>query len=220
MEHPCNQCGATVEDGTPFCRHCHAPQIRVVGFETLPVPNAGHAQEGPQETAAWPTPILRPTVINWSSGFRVAAAAGLIAAVLMFTPVGGLGLGMLAGGFLAVALYRRKNLGSPLPTAAAAKLGLLTGGTGFAFFALLLAAQITFFHKGPELRAALVHAVEQAASHNADPQAQAVANWLKSPDGLSLMIILSLFFTLIVFLILGAVGGALGTVILRNKPKS
>lgn len=134
----------------------------------------------------------------------------------MFTWIGALGLGMLVGGFLAVVLYKRNSV-RELTTSGGAKLGLLTGGTGFAFFAIFLAAQISVFHKGPELRAALIHAVEQAASRSTDPQAQSVANWLKSPEGLGLMIILSLFFTLIVFLVLAAAGGALGTVILRQK---
>jgi hypothetical protein len=29
MEHSCSQCGTTVEDGSPFCPNCHAPQIKV-----------------------------------------------------------------------------------------------------------------------------------------------------------------------------------------------
>ena len=202
-----------MEDGTPFCRHCRAPQIRVGGWEQS---SAANTQDQPQQIAPPPGPF-RPKTIEWSRAIRVATASGLIAAVLMFTPIGALGLAMLAGGFLAVALYKRNNLREPLTTSGGAKLGLLTGGTGFAFFAILLAAQVSVFHKGPELRAALVHAVEQAASRSTDPQAQAVANWLRSPEGLGLMIILSLFFTLIVFVALAAVGGALGTLMLRQK---
>src|ERR1035441_7204710 len=29
VEHPCQQCGITVEDGRPFCPQCRAPQIHV-----------------------------------------------------------------------------------------------------------------------------------------------------------------------------------------------
>jgi len=38
MEHSCNQCGTTVESGSPFCPNCHAPQIKVpVRPPTAPV---------------------------------------------------------------------------------------------------------------------------------------------------------------------------------------
>src|SRR4030081_3738718 len=29
VEHPCQKCGTTVEDGRPFCPQCRAPQIHV-----------------------------------------------------------------------------------------------------------------------------------------------------------------------------------------------
>lgn len=135
----------------------------------------------------------------------------------MFTPIGAFGLGMVAAGFLAVALYRRNNIDNQPPPATGAKVGLVTGATGFAFFAIFLAMQIAIFHTGGELRAALVRAVEQAASRSSDPEAQAVARWLESPDGLTLMVIFSLISILIVFLILSSLGGAVGAVVLRNK---
>jgi hypothetical protein len=37
VEHPCQQCGTTVEDGRPFCPQCRAPQIHV----QVAVPDAG-----------------------------------------------------------------------------------------------------------------------------------------------------------------------------------
>lgn len=38
MEHACSQCGTVVEDGSPFCPNCHAPQIKVpVRPPTAPV---------------------------------------------------------------------------------------------------------------------------------------------------------------------------------------
>jgi hypothetical protein len=150
----------------------------------------------------------------------MAAAAGLLAALLTFTVVGALGLGMLIGGFLAVAFYRRSSFVLPPTPAMGAKLGLATGAIGFGFFSLLLSIRITVFHKGDELRAVLINAVDQAAARSADPQTQAVATWLKSPDGLTFMIAASLFFTLIVFLILASLGGALATVILRDKARN
>jgi hypothetical protein len=172
----------------------------------------------PHVTVAAPsTTIPAFGAIQWPRAFRAAVIAGLAGALLMFTPIGAFGLGMLGGGFLAVALYRRNSLHNHPTPAIGARVGVLTGAAGFAFFSIFLAVQIAVFHTGNELRAALVRAVEQAASRSSDPEAQAVARWLQSPDGLTLMIALSLFFTLIVFLILATLGGTVGALVLRNK---
>lgn len=157
--------------------------------------------------------------IQWPRAVRAAAMAGFIGALLMLTPVGALGVGMLAAGALTVALYRRSDPGIALPPAVGAKVGLLSGVFGFGFFAAFLDIQVAVLHKGDELRSALVHAIEQAASRSADPQAQAMAAWLKSPEGLVLMIALTLIFTLVVCLILSALGGALAAALARRNSK-
>lgn len=211
MEHACNKCGATVEDGTAFCPTCSAPQIRVAAAEFsasslsgLPAPSL---------------PYAGPGAIQWSQALPSAALAGLIAAVLMFVPLGAFGLGMIASGVLAVLFYRRRRLGMGLTPAAGAKLGALSGIFGFAIFAFFTALEVLVFHSGGQLRTALLEAVQQSAARTSDPQAQQVLAYLKSPPGLALVMAMGLAVMLVFFLLLSSAGGALTAALLRRREK-
>ena len=116
MEHLCYKCGSNVEDGIPFCPHCNAPQIRVGGASPEAVSAADLAAD------SLPSP-RGGTAIQWSEALPSAALAGLIAAFLMFIPLGGFGLGMIAAGVLSVLFYRRRNPVSNLTPAMGARLG-------------------------------------------------------------------------------------------------
>jgi len=210
MEHPCEKCGAAVEDGIPFCRHCGAPQIRV---------GVSYGEGAPQSNPRIPIISYAPTnAIQWSQALPSTALAGLIAAVLMFIPLGAFGLGMLAGGFLAVFFYRRR-VPLPVTPSLGAKLGAASGTLGFGIFAIFMAVEVLVLHTGGELRAALLQALEQSASRTSDPQAQQVLAYLKSPAGLALVMGLGLAFLFVFFLILSSLGGALGAAVLRRKER-
>jgi hypothetical protein len=163
---------------------------------------------------------LRPTTINWSHGIRAAALGGVASALMLVTPVGTFGLGMLGGGFLAVVLYKRNTPGAQPMASAGAILGVVSGGIGFLLWGVITALRVAILHTGGELRLEMIHAIEQAASRSPDPQAQAAANWLKSPPGVALMLVLTLFFTLMVFLILSGIGGAIAAAIIRRRQSS
>jgi hypothetical protein len=207
MDHPCHNCGALVEDGTPFCGQCNAPQIRVGAFT-----------EGPAGVEIPIQGVTPGTVaIQWSQALPSAALAGLIAAVLMFIPLGAFGLGMIAAGVLAVLFYRRRNPGASLSPGMGARLGALSGMLGFGIFAIFTSIEVLIFHSGGQLRAALLEAVQQSAARASDPQAQQVLDYLKSPPGLALVMILGLALMFVVFLILSSLGGALGATLLRHR---
>lgn len=216
MEHPCYQCGAAVEDGTAFCRHCNAPQIRVASAappaETALVPGA--IEHHPPAYSSTP-PI---NGLAWPPALRSAAHAGLIAAILMAIPLGAsFGLGMIAAGFLAVLFYRRRVLQANLTSGLGIRLGALSGLFGFGIFAVISALEAAIFGSGGELRTALLQAVEQAASRNSDPQAQQMLQYLKTPPGLVVVMILGLVVMFFLFLVLASLGGVLGAVTLRKK---
>lgn len=208
MEHPCHQCNAAVEDGTAFCRQCGAPQIRVGGQE-LAFPPTATAQ----------SPYLPSGGIHWSRALPSATLAGLIAAVLMFIPLGAFGLGMIAAGVLAVLFYRRRDPGENLSPGAGARLGAVSGVIGFAIFSVFTAVEVLIFHSGGELRAALIEAVEQSAARASDPQAQQILDYLKSPPGLALVMGAGLVVMFFIFIIFSSLGGALGALLLRRKDK-
>jgi hypothetical protein len=209
MEHSCDRCGALVEDGIPFCKQCNAPQIRVGRAFAEGVSGLEHPSQGLSHAGA--------TAIQWSQALPSAALAGLIAAVLMFIPLGAFGLGMIAAGVLAVLFYRRRNADANLSPGMGARLGAISGMLGFGIFAVFTSVEVLVFHSGGQLRAALLEAVQQSASRTADPQAQQILDYLKSPPGLALVMVLGLAVMFVVFLIFSSLGGALGAVLLRRK---
>jgi len=212
VEHPCNKCGATVEDGTPFCPNCAAPQIRVAAVpgltEAAPSVFLGQAQADRYSGVS---------AIQWSQALPAAALAGLIAACLMFVPLGAFGIGMLAGGVLALLFYRRRRPFGQLTPGMGAQLGAVSGVFGFVIFALFTAIEVLVFHSGGQLRAALLEAVEQSASRASDPQAQQVLNYLKSPPGLALVMAIGLAVMFVMFLLLSSVAGAVTAAFLRRR---
>jgi hypothetical protein len=145
--------------------------------------------------------------------------AGLLAAVLMLVPLAGFGLGMLAAGVLAVLLYRRRVPESNLTPGAGARLGAVSGALGFAMFAIFSAVEILVFHTGSEINAAMLQAVNQAAARSSDPQAQQALEYLRSSQGLALVMALGLVVMFLAFLIFSSIGGAIGAALLRRKER-
>src|SRR3954471_11075207 len=70
MQHACHQCGAPVDDGTPFCKQCNAPQIRVATAMQAPVePVRTLEREEAPQAATLP---MRSSPIEWRSAFPAA----------------------------------------------------------------------------------------------------------------------------------------------------
>ena len=213
MEHPCYKCGAAVEDGTAFCPQCNAPQIRVGFGESEAEPIAA------SDLASRLSPVPKGT-IQWSQALPATALAGVIAALLMFIPLGAFGLGMAAGGILAVLFYRRRNPGVDVTPGMGARMGAVTGALGFGVFAVFTAIEVLVFHSGGQLRAALLEAIQQSAARSSEPQAQQLLEYLKSPPGLALMMGLGLLLMFVVFLVLSCLGGALAAALLRHRNRA
>lgn len=213
MEHPCYKCGASVEDGIPFCPQCNAPQIRVGGTQSL-------------DPAGTPTEIpipqfgsrLAPPPVNlvWSQALRSSAMA-LVATffiILLGVPAG---LGILAAGFLSVVLYRRSCPLDHLSPGIGARLGALSGALGFGALAAVLALMAAF--RPGQIRTSLLNAVQEYAARNPDPRMQQVLELFKTPEGLAVMLALGLAMTFAAFLILSSLGGVIGAVLLRRKDR-
>jgi len=207
MEHACHKCAASVEDGTPFCPQCNAPQIRVSGVEPAP-------STIPQAAAASATRLT--TGILWSAALRSSAIA-LVAAFLLILLRVPAGLGMVAAGFLCVLLYRHRCPFHPLSAGTGAWLGVVTGVLGFAAFAVVLA--LTAALRPGEIHATFLNAIQQYTSHNSDPRLQQVIPLLQTPQGFVLVMALGLAMTLVGFLIFSGLGGLIGAVLLRRKDR-
>jgi len=216
--HPCHQCGTEVGEGSPFCRQCGAPQIRVSpGGSAEQATNDPTAKDSASDSISAQLPGNGPLRIsvNRHVARRQAALAGLMLAVLLalsswFTPV--LLLVPLAG-LLAVELYGRKVPERRISPGVGAGIGLLTGFFGFLMFSLP-ALPYTLWdvahHPDPALTQQLHAQLDAAMRSNPTPQAQQVVQYLLSPSGLIVIVITSFVFLLILTLALSAIGGAIG----------
>ncbi len=221
MEQPCHQCGAAVEDGTPFCKHCGAPQIRI--------PDEDHASEPlPPGTPADIQPPAEPVgiaggnpaataAVDWGQAVPAAAAAGLFLAVAAVIPSLGFLFWLLAGGALGVLMYRRRVQQSELTPSFGARIGAITGVFGFAIFAVIFGLQMLATRGSGTLREMLQQVIQQAAARNSDPRAQQAVQALMSPAGMALLFTLVLVFFLIAFVALSSIGGTIGAWLLRKR---
>ena len=204
-----------MEQGTAFCPQCRAPQIRVAVPEIV-IPS-GIASDSTVTSlpAYFGAPLT--TRIEWSQALPATALAGLIAALLMMTPLAYFGFGMLIGGSLSVVFYRRRVPVANVTPGMGARLGMVSGILGGGIFAALLSVGTTLFHAWDSVRAKLIEVVEQTAARNPDPQTQQALEFFKSPDGIVLLLTTALIGALIAFVIFSGLGGALGAALLRRK---
>ena len=225
MDHSCHKCGQSVEDGVPFCSHCGAPQIRVTVAEPVVVEpieeESGHALLAtalhvPSNVSV--SALRLP--VQWSRAMQPCALAALIAAVAMSTGLVALPLAVLGAGFLAVAFYLRRIPGTVVSAKEGARLGGISGLLCFGMWAILEALAVAVLHKGPEIRKLMLDAVEQQAARYSDPQFQATLEFMRSPAGLTVMMVGTLIVAFLACVILASIGGALAGAFLGRRGRS
>lgn len=214
MEHPCYKCGANVEDGTPFCPRCSAPQIRVAGPEPVASPAVATPEVAIEHYASH-APL--PSALEWSQALLSAGIALLVAIVIIGISKSS-PLGMFAAGFLAVMLYRRRCPVAHITAGMGARLGALTGVLGFAFVASTLAIW-TALRSGREIHDAFLNFFQQSAGQTSDPRLQQVLELFNTPEGFTFIIVFSLIVTLVAFLIFASLGGVLAAFLLHRKER-
>lgn len=221
-----------VEEGTTFCPHCNAPQIRVapsvsdspafppntpdhVQPPAQPVPlgeTAGQAPPAPAQQAA------APAGINWSSALPVAAAVGVVFGLAWALAPWSWSLLVVMAGVLAVCVYRLRSPGAPISKGMGARIGAVCGVFSFVIFAIGVAVTLLGSRATGALRSQLQHYVQQVAAQNPDPRVQEMMMRLASPQGLALVVTLTMVVLFIGFLILSSIGGALGAAWFGRSP--
>jgi hypothetical protein len=218
VEHLCQECGTTVEDGRPFCPQCRAPQIHV----QVAVPNAEidaglnpapdqFSPEIPVETrlaSSQPRQASSASTMNKGIAVRAAIKAGVLGVFIGMIPF----LGIVLTGALGVFFYRREN-GFALPAALGSRLGGAAGVVAFAINALLITIRIFVFHAQQEYFEAILKVAQRFGANAADPDLQASIHNLFTPSGLAL----TFFFGMIFTVVLASVGGALASLFLRPR---
>jgi hypothetical protein len=219
MDNPCYKCGHTVEEGTPFCPHCGAPQIRVV-LATAPASasssaaiaaNAANGIAGP--------PIAGDAVLHGARVFRPCALAAVAASILVLLGLN-LFVALLGAGFLAVVFYRQQMPGLSVKAAAGARLGALSGLLFFACLALVSAAGVVVMG-GAKAREQIYEGAQKwMASRAADPQMQAALDQFKTPDGFAVALIGGCLLLLVFCVVLACIGGSLGGIVFGPRDRT
>jgi hypothetical protein len=219
MELLCHRCGNTLHDGESFCPHCGMPQLVVDTSEPM----------GSQQPAQRLGPD--PSRVEW----RVA----ITCAVLLAIPVGLLSafagmssLFVIAGGFGAIAIYRKRTeaftdgsigwrVGAILG-AAAASIASLTDG-------IRLLVERYLLHHGAEIDSQFAGVAQQLADQalhsNREAMQQApqlIHNWAAfwlSADGHAAIQLLTAFMVSAGMILFAATGGAIAGRILSVRPR-
>jgi hypothetical protein len=218
MEEPCYKCGQMLEEGRVFCPHCRAPQIRVaIADPVAAIPADSPVQPG-QLTASQTVPVL-VVPMRWDQAAQPCAVAALIAAIGMVLKLIALPIALIGAGFLAVAVYRRRNPEVVLHARAGARVGAICGFFCFGITAILGALRVTILHEGTQvwaevgqIRADVLKSLQQRAGSYSAQQLQQSLDFVRSPTGLVVMLVGLAIFTLILFILMGMLGGALGGV--------
>jgi hypothetical protein len=221
MSLSCHRCGNALQEGEGFCPHCGAPQL-VVDATELATPQQPTQRLG-----------VDPSVVQWqkaiSSALLVAVPVGLLAA---------LGTGMssllvIAGGFGAIALYRKRSDGVT-DGRIGWRVGAILGAAAATVASLADAMQMIFeryvLHHGAAIDAQF-HLVaqqmaDQALRSNSAAMQQApqfVHHWATfwlSPDGHAAIQLLIAAIMSAGMILFAATGGAIAGRILSARPKA
>ncbi len=200
-----------MSEGTPFCPQCGAPQIRVrTDSDSFPAANS--------EDVALPSALSGPdrTRLIWRSVFPKAAACGLLLAALVTVSGTPILLAFIPPFCAALSgIWYGRQEKTELTAGMGARLGAVTGFFGFLFQSLMFGA--IFLSKPGEIKASFHKQIEEAIARNPNPQAQAMAQNLFTPQGILAAVLLGLAMVFVFYLILGSVGGAIGSSFTRRK---
>ena len=222
MDHPCHKCGHSIEDGKAFCSQCGAPQIRVAipeaPVELLAAGGNAYPMVHEVEPPFSSVP-LSSLPARWSQAVRPCALAAVVAVVLMFLGLNPF-VAALGVGFLAATFAQGRTPATVIRPARAARLGAFGGLLLFGLSTILETLVVVVLHKGPEIRAEMMEKVQQAAARYPGPQVEPFLEFAKSPGGFAFIVIASLVFGLVAFLILGGVGGAISAAFAGKRNRS
>lgn len=152
--------------------------------------------------------------IEWPDALRAALLCGFLEALFSL-----FGLGIIAGGALSVALYRRRQSQVPISLSMGARLGAISGGMAWLFLTVITSVGILAFRTGDQIRQLIFDSMEQAAARNPTPQAQELLQYMKSQDGFAVMLALILIMTLVFFVVLSTLGGMLGSTLFSKRTR-
>jgi hypothetical protein len=125
-------------------------------------------------------------------------------------------LALPLGGWFAVFLYSRRAEHLPLNAGLGARIGAVTGLTAFGLYALVTAIVLVF--QRAQFLGAIKKAMADAVAQNPNPQTQQIVDKLMSPEGIAVLVTITVVIMFFVFLVLCSIGGAIGGSMAKGKP--
>lgn len=221
MQHPCNQCGSSVENESPFCSSCGAPQIRFAQpareHPVLTIREAESAYTGSADERPLPSASVVTRAAHSRAILRSAIYGGAVGAFLSAVPFAFL-IALPLAGFLAVLFYVRRMDGVPVTRRFGLRLGALTGVFSYTFFVILAGIENVTSKGGNELRQEMLNRIQHAAATNPDPQAKQILSYFQTSQGLALLMICGMAFMLLIFALLAGLSGAVSAEMLSRRP--
>lgn len=158
---------------------------------------------------------------------RAALNAAVIAAILSLVPYASI-VAMPIGGFLAVLFYRRRSWRAEPSLAGAFRLGVLAGILASAILGIVVAAGASFSTHDTELqqqmiknRQNVIDRLQSSENRTSDSQQrqeiQQIVEYLKTPQGMTAMVVLTVAIMTVMFIVLSGLGGMLSASLLRRK---
>jgi hypothetical protein len=215
MDPVCHRCGTTLNLSESFCPHCGAPQLNVEASEEQTAYQSEPAANGLRAGQAI---LWRPAV---KTAILVAVPVGLLSSLLDFSI-----LWVLAGGFVAVALYQRKAA-SPANTRSGWRIGMLAGAMAAFLSSLVDGVSMAFeryiLHHGAAIDQKLTSLTQQMTDQmvHQNPEAAQQIPWFihfwLSPDGHAAVVLFMSSFAAIMMVAFSTIGGAVGARVLSAR---
>src|SRR5947209_9439921 len=212
MQYSCYRCGAAVEEQTPFCASCGAPQIRVnTANMAQDVPLTPETPAAPPLEPGTPASVQPPAMPVRFDGAPARPGKRFLRHIWFLALMSGIFLGLLPPlGLLVLAVsivicikrYKRDN---PVlfTRADGARLGMLIALLSFLPFVPLYSLRIA---ADPQpVREAMLRPLQQRAAQ--DPQYQEMLRWASTLEGfMTLMVLTTIIFMVFLVVIAGVVG--------------
>jgi len=224
VEHPCNRCGAAVDNNSPFCPACEAPQIRFEPREAVQDPvrlNPGTVPPAPVVVSAPGTEPYRTAVAagerrRW---LRASIYAGAIGGLLSIIP-GGFLLGVPLSGVLAIRFYRNGRIQIQIPRRQGFLLGALAGVFASGIFAFVSLLSLKNPAVWQEFTQELGERIHRAEVLNPDPQLRQFLEYFLTQQGtVEAFLIGTAFVCVALVLVAGSAGMVSASIANRRSPQ-
>ncbi len=213
----CHRCHEALAGEELFCSHCGAPQLCVQESESVVTAQEGSLQHTIDQAAG---------VLRWRAAVNVALLVAAPAALLSALLSPGT-LWVFAGGFLAVALYRRRTA-SPTDGKLGWRIGGLMGIVAATLSLAIQGASLVFdrfvLHQSAQIDNEF-HTRMQMALHAMQQQNPAFAtelpwfsHFMLSPYGIAAIFLAGSLMLALSMVLFSALGGAIGGRYLRTRP--